>query len=83
MNFYRHREPEKTFDPVAHKWLVEADNLFLFVWKESDRFTSQVNLDDFDQIPLGDVPRDVRKKAGQRLGYYRSQAHKVKGGMTQ
>lgn len=71
MNFYRSRPDPNDFSPEEHAWLAESDGLFLFVRKASDTWSSypRKKLDqDFTFVPASNVPVEVRRKAGQRLG---------------
>ena len=77
MRFYRHKSPSSTFDPVAHEWLVEAaPRSFFYVLKGSDRPTPMDGLTEFEAVPLGKVPMNVRMLAASRWGGFCSQAAK-------
>lgn len=64
---------QDVFAPEIHKFLVEANGLYLFPMKDTDKWTGLPAgyLLDFKEVPKDKVPIEVRRKAGQRLGAYR------------
>jgi len=72
MKFHRHPHPEQTFSPEEHRWLAQHGDLFLFVLKTTDRWSPSVpGFSNFIPVPKDEVPVQVRRKAGQRLGAFR------------
>ena len=70
MIFYRHLNPEETFSPNEHLFLVEVNGEFLFPMKDTDCWTTMPAsyMRSFQKVKRDKVPADVRRKAGQRLG---------------
>lgn len=69
LRFYQKVLFKDDVDPDAHRWLVKrADGLFLFVDKETDRWTPfpRSRLINFVEVPPETVPPDVRRRAHAR-----------------
>ena len=73
MRFFKLSEPNGTFAPEIHRFLVEVDGQYLYPMKDTDKWSPLVQryLEDFREVPKDEVPPEVRRKAGQRLGAYR------------
>lgn len=77
IRYYRKVNFLHDFSPEEHEWLAVSGWDHLFVRKSSDRWTStprnfEKRLEDFVAVPTSDVPADIRRKAGQRLGAHRA-----------
>lgn len=63
------------FSPEEHEWLASASSdEFIFVEKSTDRWTGPPHgyRRDFVLVPTLEVPVEIRRKAGQRLGAHRA-----------
>lgn len=73
ITYFRKTDFTHDFSPSEHEWLASVSpSEFIFVNKPTDRWTSPGNLKGFVQVAASEVPVEVRRKAGQRLGAYRS-----------
>lgn len=76
MTFYKVTPTKDTFAPEIHEWLAEVDGLYLYVLKDTDRWTPCAGiLREATPVPTPEVPAHVRQKAGQRLGGARRAGH--------
>ena len=78
MIFYKVTPTKDTFAPEIHEWLAEVDGLYLYVLKDTDRWTPVIpayTRPHMIATPASEVPTHVRQKAGQRLGGARRAGH--------
>ena len=74
ITFYRHKNPEQTFDPESHAYLVRYTSkyrgpLCLYPMKDTDRPTPFSGLwEKFEPVSANEVPLEVRQMAYARLG---------------
>lgn len=74
--FYRTTATLDTFSPEIHEWVVEVGGKYMFVMKDTDKFTPVYGaLKGMTPTPRKDVPVHIRQKAGQRIGGARTAGH--------
>ena len=79
MRFFKHSGTNGTFAPEIHRFLVEVDGQYLYPMKGTDKWCplGERGLAHFREVPKDEVPPEVRRKAGQRLGAYRRHHREV------
>ena len=76
--FWRVVPYENDFAPEIHQWIVQFGDLFLYPLKDTDRWTPYGGISDFVEVPKDEAPVEIRKKAGSRLGAFKSAQAKLK-----
>ena len=73
IRYYKNVPSRDTFAPEIHEWIAAVGDRYLFVLKDTDRLTPIPLFQDIGTpVPTSDVPAPIRRKAGQRLGGFRT-----------
>lgn len=80
ITYYKNIPMASTFAPEIHEWIAVYGNQYIFVLKDTDRFSPTRDgrfknglYKGTAPVPHAEVPVEIRRKAGQRLGGARIQ----------
>lgn len=68
ITYYKCTPTKDTFAPEIHEWVAAVNGRYIYVLKDTDRWTPLYSKVGMTVMTASDVPADIRRKAGQRLG---------------